>query len=208
MDIDNHIHLRSFVKSDVTPILKAVVIALLIHLLLLINWFSNNEIEPVEIPQWINVKLTAGFETISTKPKTQEKQHDSPKKKENSQKRKTEIQPLTKKITSAEKKQKALTKATTFIMADSQPYTLLNEKPVYPSAARRRGMQGIVLLSIKVNEKGFVEYVNIEKTSGFRMLDQSAVRSVSKWQFVPAKKENEFVSSVVELPIRFHLNDV
>lgn len=206
MDIDDHIHLRSFVKPDITPILKAVVGALIIHVLFLINWYSNNEITTAEIPRWINVKLIAGFETVETKTKQPEKKKkELTEKKENIKKRKARIQP--KKESIAPPKEKALTKATTFVMADSRPYKLINPKPVYPVAARRRGMQGIVLLSIKVNKRGFVESINVEQTSGFRVLDQSAVSSVSKWQFVPAKKENQFVSSIIEIPIRFHLND-
>lgn len=206
MDIEDHIHLRSFVKPDITPILKAVVVALMIHSLFFINWYSSNEITTAEIPRWINVKLTAGFETVDTKTKPPEKKKKELTKKKNNIKKKANIQPEEKSITAA--KEKTLTKATIFVMADSRPYKLKNPKPVYPLAARRRGMQGIVLLIIKVNKKGFVESINIEKTSGFRVLDQSAVMSVKKWQFVPAKNEDKAVSSIIEIPIRFHLNNV
>lgn len=204
MDLDDHIHLRSFVKPDISPMLKAVIAALIIHVILLSNWFSNNEITKVEIPQWFNVKLVDGFEIIENETKPPVISKKEPIEKNRVVKKSTKkVSLLKKKITSVENK----TKATTFIKADNRPYKLKNPKPNYPSAARRRGMQGMVLLSIKVNKKGFVEYIHIEKTSGFRVLDQSAVNSVSKWQFVPAKRENEFVSSVVEIPIRFQMND-
>ena len=204
MDLDDHIHLRSFVKPDISPILKAIIAALLIHVILLFNWFSNSEITKVEIPQWFNVKLVAGFDIIKNKTKPPVISKKEPIEKNRVVKKSTKrVSLLKKKTTSVENK----TKATTFIKADNRPYKLKNPKPNYPSAARRRGMQGMVLLSIKVNKKGFVEYIHIEKTSGFRVLDQSAVNSVSKWQFVPAKRENEFVSSVVEIPIRFQMND-
>lgn len=209
MDLDAHIHTRSFFKPDVRPLLKAVVGALIIHALFLFNWFANKEISPVEIPQWVNVKLIAGFETINEKRKPPEKKRKKIiKKTEDIKKKAPEAYPIKNNETSVEKKDKVTTKATTFIKADSRPYKLKNPKPLYPSAARRRGMQGVVFLSIKINKKGFVENINIEKTSGFRILDQSAVSSVSKWQFVPAKNDNEFVSSIVEFPVRFHLNDV
>lgn len=208
MDIDDRIHIRSFSKPEVAPILKAIVIALVIHLLFFINWYSNNEIETIEIPQWINVKLKAGFETITAKPKAEVKKYELSKTRENIIKRKAKVKVEKNKITSTKIKQKPSSKATTFINADSRPYKLINPKPVYPSAARRRGMQGMVMLIIRVNHKGFVDNVDVEKTSGFRVLDQSAVDSVSRWQFIPAKKENKFVSSTVKLPIKFYLNDV
>ena len=206
MDLDERLHLRSFVKPDVAPILKAVMAALVVHALFVFNWFYPNEVTKAEMPQWFNVKLIAGFETVQTKSKVTGKK-ESPKINGTVKTLNKKNSFLKNKITSVEKSEKTLTKATTFIKADSRPYKLKNPKPVYPSAARRRGMQGLVLLSIRVNKKGFVENVNIEKTSGFRVLDQSAVNSVTKWQFVPAKKENEFISSVVEVPIRFQLND-
>lgn len=206
MDLDAHIHSRTFFKPDIRPLLKAVVAALVLHVMFLYNWVANKEITPIEIPQWANVKLIAGFETINKESKSAEKKRTRIVKKIKTKTPKS--YPAKKNKTSVEKQNKEKTKATTFIKADSRPYKLKNPKPLYPSAARRRGMQGIVLLSIKVNKKGFVESINIEKTSGFRILDQSAVKSVSEWQFVPAKKENQFVSSVVELPVRFYLNDV
>lgn len=213
MDIDDHLHLRSFVKPEVMRIFKWLLGALVVHFIFIIIWNSNEKIISPEMTQWTNVKLIAGFEKITEKAKAAEKKNKALIKKEvkvnkNMINKKEGVSSVKKKLTSLAKDIKALTKATTFITANSRPYKFKNPKPAYPSFARRRGMQGIVMLNVNVNEKGFVELVSIEKTSGFRVLDQSAINSVSQWQFVPAKREGEYVSSVVQIPIRFQLNDV
>ena len=98
--------------------------------------------------------------------------------------------------------------ATTFIAADSRPYSLENPKPLYPAAARRRGMQGVVLLGVNINKTGHVEKINILQTSGFRVLDRSAIKSVKSWRFIPAQQDKQAVASIIEIPIRFMLNDI
>ena len=96
-------------------------------------------------------------------------------------------------------------KPTTFIAANSKPYFLKNPKPLYPNVARKRGMQGIVLLSVGITEEGNVESINILQTSGFKILDRSAVNSVQQWRFIPAKQGEKNISSELEIPIRFTL---
>ena len=208
MDLDEHIYLRTFVKPDIAPILKAVIAALIVHVLLFISWQSNHKTNAAAVPQWVNVKLVAYFETDNKKISPTKKLKKKLPNNKIIEKRKADVKSVKKDNITTNKIEKYTAKETTFIKADSRPYKLKNPKPVYPSAARRRGMQGVVLLKVKINKKGFVEYVNIEKTSGFRVLDQSAVSSISQWRFIPAKKENEFVASIVQLPIRFYLNDV
>lgn len=67
-------------------------------------------------------------------------------------------------------------------------------------------MQGVVLLSVEVNIKGYVDRVNILRSSGFRVLDMAALSSVEKWKFIPAHQEKRTVESIVEVPIRFILD--
>jgi len=204
MDIETRLYLRSFVKPDTGPILKAIVGALLIHSLLWINWSVDKNTTVAEIPDWFNVKLIAGIEPAEKKTEKTEvkklKSKTAPLK---------EILPH-KNDVSEKVKNKNVKKAsaTTFVAADSQPYMLENPKPVYPTVARRRGMQGIVLLKVEVNSKGHVENITILQTSGYKVLDRSAVNSVEHWRFIPAKRGDDVVSSVVEIPIKFILKEV
>lgn len=216
MDIESHIHLRSFVRPNVNPIVKAIGFALFIHSLLFIYWQPVEQHSVAEIPEWINIKLIAGFE---------EKENISPVKrvedvkvKPKEVKRHAEVKSFKKKIKkdisendtkhNQKLKEKSLSagSATTFIKADSRPYTLDNPKPVYPTSARRRGMQGVVLLSVEVNIKGYVENIDILRSSGFRILDVAALNSVKKWKFIPAHQGSRVVASIVQVPIRFVLN--
>jgi protein TonB len=75
-----------------------------------------------------------------------------------------------------------------------------NREPVYPRAAAERGQEGAVTLLIHVAPDGHVESVEIQQSSGYRVLDQAAYDAVITWHFHAAIKNGEVVSS--ELPVR------
>lgn len=82
-----------------------------------------------------------------------------------------------------------------------------NPKPKYPAIARSRGWQGKVLLRVSVSAEGLSESVEIFRSCGHDVLDESAVAAVEKWEFVPAKRGSTAVSSSVIVPIIFTLNN-
>lgn len=55
--------------------------------------------------------------------------------------------------------------------------------PVYPRVARMRHYQGRTEINIMVNKKGQVVKISLYKSSGYSMLDQSALRTLKKWTF-------------------------
>jgi protein TonB len=75
-----------------------------------------------------------------------------------------------------------------------------NREPVYPRAAAERGQEGAVTLLIHVAPDGHGESVEIQQSSGYRVLDQAAYDAVITWHFHAAIKNGEVVSS--ELPVR------
>lgn len=81
------------------------------------------------------------------------------------------------------------------------------ERPPYPHIAREQGWEGTVVLRIWVNEEGTVDSVKTQKSSGFPVLDDSAVQSVRSWKFEPAKDGEFPVPVTVDLPIRFDLDE-
>jgi TonB family protein len=81
----------------------------------------------------------------------------------------------------------------------------VNPKPVYPTAARRRGYEGDVKLRVLVLENGKVGEIEIEKPSGYEVLDESALNTVNDWVFIPGKENGKEVSSWVTVPISFRL---
>jgi periplasmic protein TonB len=84
---------------------------------------------------------------------------------------------------------------------------LNNPKPVYPVAARRRGMEGLVRLEVEVSPHGHPVSVTIKESSGSRILDVSARDAVKQWRFEPARHMGRAVTARVEVPIRFQLSD-
>lgn len=82
---------------------------------------------------------------------------------------------------------------------------LNNPAPEYPAQAKRRGMQGSVMLGVVVRHDGTAKSVTVAESSGFAMLDESAKDAVSRWKFVPARKGNETVEARVMVPIDFRL---
>lgn len=84
---------------------------------------------------------------------------------------------------------------------------LNNPPPVYPLAARRRGIEGRVLVRAEVQADGSCSRVALKKTSGSELLDQAALEAVRKWHFVPAKKGAQAITAWVEVPITFKLEN-
>jgi len=82
---------------------------------------------------------------------------------------------------------------------------LHNPIPEYPPLARRRGEQGRVLLRVTVSATGEAAVVAVSESSGYELLDQSALRAVKTWRFVPAKFNNHAVVAEVTVPVRFTL---
>ena len=88
----------------------------------------------------------------------------------------------------------------------ARPEYGVNPKPPYPLVARRLGAQGVVVLRVQVCEDGRVAAVELARSSGFALLDESASRTVRQsWRFVPARLNGAPVASWVEVPIQFVL---
>lgn len=84
---------------------------------------------------------------------------------------------------------------------------LSNPPPAYPLVARRRGIEGTVLVSAEISAGGECQRAELKKTSGHEMLDHAALEAVKKWRFVPAKRGSQAVVAWVEVPITFKLEN-
>jgi protein TonB len=83
---------------------------------------------------------------------------------------------------------------------------LRNPPPVYPAEAKRNGQQRVALFRVVVSAAGHAESVTLIKSSGYRILDASALEAVRKWKFHPATIGGVKVSSTVKVPVRFTLD--
>jgi len=80
-----------------------------------------------------------------------------------------------------------------------------NPPPVYPVAARRRNLEGTVLLEVLVDRDGRAAQVRLLRGSGHAMLDRSALDSVRQWRFTPALRGGRPQEMWVQVPVRFQL---
>lgn len=83
---------------------------------------------------------------------------------------------------------------------------LRNPAPTYPPQAKRRKMEGVVMLDVVVSADGMARSVSVAQSSGFDLLDDSAKDAIALWKFIPAKREGETVEARVMVPIEFKLN--
>lgn len=83
---------------------------------------------------------------------------------------------------------------------------LNNPRPPYPEAAVRRGVTGVVMLRVLVGAHGRAVSVELEQSSGSRLLDESAQATVrNAWRFVPARRGGIAIEATVIVPVRFEL---
>jgi protein TonB len=78
--------------------------------------------------------------------------------------------------------------------------------PAYPAQALRMRQQGLVMLRVLVDEAGRPAEVAIESSSGFRVLDEAALKVVKKrWHFVPATRDGAPIQAWALVPVSFEL---
>ena len=90
-------------------------------------------------------------------------------------------------------------------MRAAVPLYKVNPPPRYPAAARRRGQQGTVVLSVHVDEHGRVSNLWLFESSGHISLDTAALQAVKDWIFEPGMQGGSTVAMWVNVPVRFEL---
>ena len=80
-----------------------------------------------------------------------------------------------------------------------------NKNPIYPKVAIRNQWEGTVHIKLLIKVDGSVGSILIVKSSGYIVLDKSALRAIRSWQFVPATKKGKPVASWQVIPVKFEL---
>ena len=81
-----------------------------------------------------------------------------------------------------------------------------NPVPEYPMQARRRHMEGLVIIAARINVEGKVAEANVSTSSGHELLDEKALAAVQRWQFEPAQRGTNAVERWLNVPIHFSLH--
>jgi periplasmic protein TonB len=82
-----------------------------------------------------------------------------------------------------------------------------NPSPEYPEMAIFLGYQGNAIVRIKVSAKGLSEGVEILRSSGHKILDESTAKALKKWQFTPSKRGNTPMADSVIISVIYILYD-
>jgi protein TonB len=83
---------------------------------------------------------------------------------------------------------------------------LRNPPPAYPAAARRNGEEGTVTLRVLVSAEGSPTRIELERSSGSRLLDAAAIEAVRGWRFQPARRGSQAIEDWALVPLRFRLD--
>jgi TonB family protein len=87
-----------------------------------------------------------------------------------------------------------------------QPPKLIRQvNPVYPEAARKAGVEGIVILEAKADEQGRVTDTRILRS--IPALDQAAIDAVKQWVYEPMLINGQPRKVVFTVTVRFALKD-
>lgn len=80
-----------------------------------------------------------------------------------------------------------------------------NPEPRYPVLARRMGLEGQVVLRVRVTADGQLRSVEVMSGSGHDLLDQAALDAVREWRFQVRGLSDGAQPEALEVPIRFAL---
>lgn len=84
-------------------------------------------------------------------------------------------------------------------------YRISSAPPVYPAAAVREGLEGRVLLDVRMGGDGKIRSVRLGVSSGHRLLDDAAIRAAGRWNVSPGAATSEVAEMQVMIPVEFNL---
>lgn len=91
-------------------------------------------------------------------------------------------------------------------LIDRPTFKVRPTQPTYPRIARRKGLEGNVLLEVWLDEKGEQTRLEIAKSSGHAVLDEAAMKAVKKWRFNGYQENGTRLAHRVKIPVRFNLD--
>jgi protein TonB len=79
--------------------------------------------------------------------------------------------------------------------------------PTFPAISRRMREEGLVVVRVQINTKGYVDKATIQKSSGFERLDESALQAVRRAAFKPYTENGVAYPALADIPFNFKLKD-
>jgi protein TonB len=84
------------------------------------------------------------------------------------------------------------------------PQLVRKVEPEFSEEARKAKYQGVVVLSIEVDENGTVRNVRVLQKLGLG-LDEKAIEAVSHWRFRPALSDGKPIATEATVQVSFQL---
>ena len=84
------------------------------------------------------------------------------------------------------------------------PKAIYDPNPDYTDRARKKKIQGSVVLSIVITDKGLVRDAKVV-TGLDRDLDKQALKAVGSWRFEPATKDGKPVAGRIKVEVDYKL---
>ncbi|RTZ18212.1 energy transducer TonB [Vibrio aquaticus] len=78
--------------------------------------------------------------------------------------------------------------------------------PKYPRMARKRGVEGVALYEVWLDEEGDQVKQVLITSSGATALDKSALDAIKQWKFSPHTVGGQKMAHRVQIPVRFKLD--
>jgi protein TonB len=90
---------------------------------------------------------------------------------------------------------------------DVQPKARQAIEPAYPESARRDGVEGTVILVMRIDELGRIREMSVESAQPPGIFDESALRAFQAARFDPAILAGRAVRSEVRIRVNYSLDD-
>lgn len=86
-------------------------------------------------------------------------------------------------------------------------FEAIQEKLTYPEIARKAGIEGTVIINVKISEKGDVVAAKVVKSLGNNGCAESAIEAIKAVKWEPAIQRDKPVEVWVAVPVKFALSD-
>ena len=84
-------------------------------------------------------------------------------------------------------------------------YRISRTPPQYPASAVREGLEGRVLLDVRIGGDGEIRSVQLARSSGHPALDRAAIETARRWNVSPGAATSEVTELKVLVPVEFYL---
>lgn len=92
-------------------------------------------------------------------------------------------------------------------VGDGRATEVYTPSPAYPSDARRRNIQGIVLVELQIAADGSCRFQRIVESSGWESLDDAVAKTVAHWKYRDAAADGRPQTMTKRVRFVFRLND-